>query len=102
MGKRRLIPLSMGCVVVALFIAVSLTESAQVQPLPPPNGGGPSYNPYPPGILPPDLDSEIARVRREINRIFKEALGEPRAIAPPVLTGQPPTLKGTGYQAVQA
>ena len=35
MGKRRLISLSMGCVVVALFIVVSLTESAQVPPLPP-------------------------------------------------------------------
>ena len=26
----------------------------------------PAYNPYPPGILPSDLDSEIARVRREV------------------------------------
>jgi cytochrome c peroxidase len=101
MGKRRLIPLSMSCVVVALFIVVSLTESAQVQPLPPPNGGGPFYNPYPPGILPPDLDSEIARVRREIRGIFREALGMARALTPPVLTGQPPTLQGTGYQSVQ-
>ena len=32
MGKRRLIPLSMSCVVVAVFIVVSLTESAQVKP----------------------------------------------------------------------
>jgi hypothetical protein len=24
----------------------------------------PAYNPYPPGILPPDLDSEIGRVQR--------------------------------------
>jgi hypothetical protein len=32
MGKRRLIPLSMSCVVGAVFIAVSLTESAQVKP----------------------------------------------------------------------
>ena len=26
------------------------------------------YNPYPPGILPPDLDSEIARVQRDARR----------------------------------
>jgi len=26
----------------------------------------PAYNLYPPGILPSDLDSEIARVRREV------------------------------------
>jgi cytochrome c peroxidase len=95
MGKRRLIPLSMGCVVAGLFIVVSLTESAQVTPLPP------VYNPYPPGILPDDLESEIARVRREVNRIFREALAAARAIDPPTLTGQPPTLQGTGYQAVQ-
>jgi cytochrome c peroxidase len=48
------------------------------------------------------LVSEIARVRREVNRIFREALGEARAIDFPELVGQPPTLQGTGYQAVQA
>jgi cytochrome c peroxidase len=47
------------------------------------------------------LVSEIERVRREINTIFEEALGEWHALTPPTLTGQPPTLQGTGYQAVQ-
>ena len=61
----------------------------------------PIYNPYPPGILPDDLVSEIERVRREVNVIFEEALGEWQALPPPTLTGQPPTLQGTGYQAVQ-
>jgi len=60
----------------------------------------PVYNPYPPGILPPDLDSEIARVRREVQFIFEEALAEWGALTPPTLTGNPPTLQGTGYQAV--
>jgi cytochrome c peroxidase len=106
MGKGRLL-LSIGCVVVALFIAVSLTESAQVKPqqatLPPTaqQVQPPIYNPYPPGILPDDLVSEIARVRREINGIFQEALGEWLALPPPVLTGNPPTLQGSGYQMVQ-
>jgi cytochrome c peroxidase len=59
------------------------------------------YNPYPPGILPSDLNSEIARVRREVQGIFNQALGEWQALTPPTLTGQPPTLQGTGYQAVQ-
>src|SRR6267143_316236 len=59
------------------------------------------YNPYPPGILPADLDSEIARVSREVNLIFQQALAQMRALPPPNLTGQPPTLQGTGYQAVQ-
>jgi hypothetical protein len=48
------------------------------------------YNPYPPGILPPDLVSEIARVRREVATIENQALAEWRALTPPTLTGQPP------------
>jgi cytochrome c peroxidase len=64
------------------------------------------YDPYPPGILPDDLVAEIERVRREVNGIFEEALGQWRALPPPVLsntqgTGNPPTLQGTGYEAVQ-
>src|SRR5256714_7378417 len=59
------------------------------------------YNPYPPGILPADLDSEIARVRREVNLIFQQALADWRALPPPNLTGQPPKLQGSGYQMVQ-
>ena len=60
-----------------------------------------SYNPYPMGILPAHLDSEIARVQREVNSIFNEALGEWHALPPPNQTGNPPTLQGSGYQAVE-
>ncbi len=59
------------------------------------------YNPYPPGILPADLVSEIARVRREVASIENEALAQWAALPPPTPTGQPPTLQGTGYKAVQ-
>src|SRR5438105_4903741 len=59
------------------------------------------YNPYPPGIVPSDVDSELARVLREIDGIEQEALGQWRALPPPNLTGQPPTLQGTGMRAVQ-
>jgi cytochrome c peroxidase len=59
------------------------------------------YNPYPLGILPADLVSEIARVRREIVGIENEALAQWRALTPPTLTGQPPTLQGTGMRANQ-
>jgi cytochrome c peroxidase len=61
----------------------------------------PAYNPYPPGILPLDLDSEIFRVRSEVNFIEKEALAQWGALTPPTLTGQPPTLQGTGQRANQ-
>src|SRR5689334_25395937 len=60
----------------------------------------PAYNPYPPGILPSDLDSEIARVQREVQFIFNEALNEWRALPPPTLAGNPPTLHGSGYEVV--
>src|SRR5438477_6540302 len=70
--------------------------SAKKQESPPPD-----YNPYPPGILPADLQSEIDRVRREVHGIFLQALAQWRALPPPNLTGQPPTLQGTGYSAVQ-
>jgi cytochrome c peroxidase len=97
MYRRALIGLSIACVaMIASFVLVSLGVAAQPPPPQPP-----VYNPYPPGILPNDLESEIARVRREINGIFQEALGMSKALTPPVLTGQPPTLQGTGYQAVQ-
>jgi cytochrome c peroxidase len=59
------------------------------------------YNPYPPGILPGDINSEIARVRREVVTIENEALAQWHALPPPVLTGQPPTLQGTGMRANQ-
>ena len=59
------------------------------------------YNPYPPGILPADLDSEIERVRSEIRGIENEALAQFRALPPLTLSntqgvGNPPTLQGTG------
>jgi cytochrome c peroxidase len=64
------------------------------------------YNPYPPGILPADLVSEIARVRREVITLENEAIAEWHALTLPVLSntqgvGNPPILQGTGVQAVE-
>jgi cytochrome c peroxidase len=59
------------------------------------------YNTYPPGILPPDLVSEVERVSREVNSLFRQALAEWRALPPPHLTGQPPTLQGSGYDMIK-
>ena len=61
----------------------------------------PPYNPYPAGILPSDLDGEIARVQREVQFIFNEALTESARLPTPTLTGNPPTLQGGGYEAVE-
>src|SRR5215471_9964691 len=62
---------------------------------------GEAYNPYPPGILPSDLDSEIERVRRELRVLEGRALDRWRALQPPILTGQPPTLQNTGTEVVE-
>src|SRR6266566_3458236 len=68
------------------------------RPSPPPP---PVYNPYPPGILPPDLVSEIDRVRREVREIERRALARWRALPPPTLAGNPVTLQNTGTEMVE-
>ena len=84
-------------VIGALFLSSGTVAAQDPKKQPPPT----PYNPYPPGILPPDLVSEISRVRREVAFIENEALAQWRALPPPVLTGQPPTLMGTGQRANQ-
>ena len=61
----------------------------------------PVYNPYPSGILPADLQPELLRVRREVQTIFGRYFAEWQALTPPTLTGQPPTLFPTGYDATR-
>src|SRR5260370_15609093 len=93
MKQVTLISTLVVCVAVALLLS-SRNIAAQSSNNPPP------YNPYPPGILPSDLDSEIARVRREVTTIENEAIMQWRALPPPTLMGQPPTLQG-GMRANQ-
>jgi cytochrome c peroxidase len=59
------------------------------------------YNPYPPGILPGNLDSEIARVLQEIDVVEARAIQEWQALDPPIPTGNPPTLQNTGTAAIE-
>jgi cytochrome c peroxidase len=61
----------------------------------------PIYNPYPPGILPPNLNSEIKRVLREIDFIEARAIARWKALTPPTLTNQPPVLANTGTEAIE-
>jgi cytochrome c peroxidase len=80
---------------IMLFATTYGGAPAGAQPAPTPV----PYNPYPPGILPADLTQEIARVEREVNFIENEALAQASALPTPTLTGQPPTLAGTGQRA---
>jgi cytochrome c peroxidase len=59
------------------------------------------YNPYPPGILPSDVDSELARVQREIQGIHDQYLAQWQALGPVTYTGQPPVIQGNGYEAIR-
>src|SRR6266436_4863566 len=101
MKRRKLIALSavfITAIATLLISSQSVLVSAQggAAPAQPPP---PFYNPYPPGILPPDLPQEIERVRREVRFIESEALAQWQALPPPTLTGQPPILAHTGQRA---
>ncbi|MDB5407649.1 MAG: hypothetical protein JWL84_2561, partial [Rhodospirillales bacterium] len=53
------------------------------------------------GILPSDLDQEIERVRAEVRTVFGRYLAQSQALPAPNLTGNPPTLQGSGYEAIR-
>jgi cytochrome c peroxidase len=59
------------------------------------------YNPYPTGILPSNIATELARVEREVDFIEQEAITQWKALPPPTLTGNPPILQDTGVQSVE-
>ena len=100
MNRRTLTTISIVVLcIVALFMSIAGQKvSAQNATAP----SGAVYNPYPPGILPPDLNPEIERVLREIRVVEKRALDRWKGLTPPVLTGQPPILQGTGTEAIEA
>src|SRR5260370_22550432 len=66
----------------------------------------PIYNPYPPGILPNNLESEIARVLREIDVIEARAIERWHSLPLPTRLPQrpgpnPPVLKDTGTESIE-
>src|ERR1700724_1604872 len=78
-------------------LSVPLAGSTEVRAQIPPN-----YNPYPSGILPANLDSEISRVRREVQTVFNRYFAEWQALTPtPTYMGNPPILAPNGYDAIR-
>src|SRR5882724_6039830 len=71
------------------------------KPKPKPTPVSGIYNPYPPGILPDDLNAEINRVLREIDVIENRAIQRWHSLQPPVLTNQPPILQNTGTESIE-
>jgi len=77
MRPPTLIRLFTACLMVlgALFIFRGfLAQSETTQTGTPQATPVPIYNPYPPGILPDDLNAEIARVLREVASIENRAI----------------------------
>jgi cytochrome c peroxidase len=95
--KQTHLAIMAGVSVTAALAMVLTTHIVHGQSQPPTS----IYNPYPPGILPPDIDTEIARVLREIDFIEAEAIGQWQALPPPILTGNPPTLQNTGVASIE-
>src|SRR5258708_38491988 len=90
------------CVVVLCMSLAPRKVSAQNAPPPDEKEPvAPVYNPYPPGILPPDLNSELARVEREVDFIEGRALARWHSLPPLQQTGQPPIFKDSGTEAVE-
>jgi cytochrome c peroxidase len=94
--RARVIVIVSGTLAMALGAAILSNAVAEEGERP-----TPIYNPYPPGILPADLNSELARVVREVDFIEARALQRWHTLVPPTLTGQPPTLQNTGTEAVE-
>src|SRR5437868_13361131 len=87
--------------VLSIPLAGSTEARAQLVDLP---ANIPPYNPYPSGILPADLQSELNRVKFEVETIFGRYFAEYQALISaglPTLTGQPPTLFPSGYEATR-
>ena len=108
MRPTTLMRLFTACLMVlaALIIFRSLSaqsETPQTETIQDTQSDAPAqiYNPYPPGILPADLNAELARVLREIAVIEDRAIQRMNRLQPPIVTGQPPILKNTGTEAVE-
>ncbi len=85
MRRIMLMLASVVCLIVLGAVLISRGISAQ-------DVAGAVYNPYPPGILPPDLVPEIDRVNREVKLIEAEALAQWHAL---------PINSGTAMRQVQ-
>lgn len=105
MRSARVVTISAICATVAVAFfsftrhlsAQNSGQEAQATPAVMPS----PYNPYPTGILPSNIASELARVQREIAGIFNNYLAQSQALGPVTYTGNPPIIQGDGYNAMR-
>jgi cytochrome c peroxidase len=99
MRQARLAALGASCatIAIAMFISAHIlrgqSQSTDISAT--------VYNPYPPGILPSDLSSEVARLQREVDLVEGRALARWKSLGRPTLIGQPPVLQNTGTEAIE-
>jgi len=101
MRERRLwiAVLVLSTVAIAVLLVGTRPISGQGRAQRANNGPGRlSLQSVPPGILPSNLSSEIARVQREVDVIEGRALARCHALEPPTLAGQPPVLQNVGSE----
>ena len=92
---------SLSCVTIVSLMALAFATISYGQQSPSSATSSTVYNPFPPGILPSDLASELARVLREVDGIESEAITQWHAIPPATVTGQPPILQNSGVPLVE-
>ena len=100
---RTLVRAAFATVLGVLSVPLAGSTEARAQPVDLP-ANIPPYNPYPSGILPANLQSELDRVKFEVETIFGRYFAEYQALISaglPTLTGQPPTLFPSGYDATR-
>ena len=97
MRQVRLLALAAGVATIAAILSISThIVHGQSEAL-----LAPVYNPYPPGILPSNINTELARVLREVNFIENESLAQWHALPPLAFAGNPPILQSNGVPAVE-
>src|ERR1700722_18827962 len=96
MTRRTLIGLAAACATItgAMTFSIHIVHGQSANP-------GTTYNPYPSGILPSNLSSEIARVLREADGIEQEAIGEWHALPSLTPMGNPPILQDNGQAGIE-
>jgi cytochrome c peroxidase len=92
MTRKILLVVAVACATIAGVMSLSLHIV---------HGQATTYNPYPPGIVPSNIDTELARVLREVTFIETEAIGQWRALPPLTLAGNPPILQNNGQAGVE-
>jgi cytochrome c peroxidase len=104
MNDKRLwiAALTLSTVAIPVFLVCNRSVVAQPRAqLPEQKRLGPVYNPYPPGILPSNLDPELARVLREVDVLENRAVARWHNLGRGTLTGQPPVLQSIGTEAIE-